>query len=108
MKKLAGNRLQFSRRLLGLLAGASLLVSGVNAGPKAGTERPEALKRGEVPQIATDTSSKRFLKNRIVADTESVAGKVVEDDSYDTYVDRLVDVLATFTPDQQRRIFHGQ
>lgn len=105
MKRLAGIRLQFGRRLLALLAGASLLVSGVSAGPNA---RPKALGRGEVPKIVKGSSSKRFLVNRIVADKEAVAGQAAEAESYERYADRLTEVLATFSPEQQSRIFHGK
>ena len=87
-----------TRRLLGLAA-VALLVSGVNAGDQS------AIK--DLPHLASDNASKRFLAERLAIDSKVYEGKNTAAESFDDYATRLAEVLATFTPEQQRRIFYG-
>ena len=88
------------RKLFRTAAVVGLLVSSATAGGSS------AIK--DIPRIAEDRSSKSYLAEKIAADTKRAARIDVEAEDYDKYADALAEVLATFTPQQQLKIFYGK
>ena len=99
--------MRFGHRLIGPMAVVCLFVSSVDAGSR-GENKPRPSVRPHVPQIVADRSSRSFLARQIADDTQVVEGKSVPMADFDDYADQLAEVLATFTPAQQRKIIYGQ
>jgi hypothetical protein len=64
--------------------------------------------RADVPRLVADMQSKSFLATRIAADPLVVEGHRVPAEGFKKYVESFEEVLATFIPDQQRKIIHGK
>ena len=107
MKDFTGNRMGFGRRFMGPMAVVCLFVSSVDAGPR-GESKPRPSVRPHVPKIVANRISQSFLARQIADDTQVVEGKSVPMENFDEYADQLAEVLATFTPAQQRKIIYGQ